>query len=259
MLVVRAEQMNVFKEAALRSFEAEMLIHLREFSPPLFKAAGEGQMREAIQLGVGRAAKYGFTFRGPVRLYLELMLLFGSHFDTDPQYPWAAEILANQDMGLQMLRAKQLFERTMDYRKKVAGPEDAYTLGALKKMLMLIQQPLLPLSSENFIPAMLKVIAYIYPQKAAYIGTEGLEALIRKGMGGAQRQQFTTDRGVALVIGLMLAFGHGCAVDSLYPWIARIVKDEAIADPAARAKRLETEAVTWFKQLLAYFDERALV
>ena len=97
MLVIRPEQMEVFKEAALRSFESEMVAHLAEFSPPLFKAIGEEQMRKAIQFGIDRAGSYGFDFRGPVRLYLELMLLFGSHFDTDPQYPWAAAILTNQD------------------------------------------------------------------------------------------------------------------------------------------------------------------
>ncbi len=254
MLVVRAEQMNVFKEAALRSFKDEMLVHLREFSPPLFNAAGEEQMREAIQLGVGWASTYGFTFRGPVRLYLEHMLLFGSHFDTDPQYPWAAEILVNQDSGSQMQRAERLYEKTMDYRQKVAGSEDSHTLEALKNIAFFAKQPLL-LSSENFIPAMLQEIANIYPQKAVYVGKDGLEALIRKGMGGAQRQRFSTIHGITLVIVLMLAFGHGCGSDPLYPWIAKTLKDDAIIDPEERAKRLEKKALTWLEHVLAYFDK----
>ena len=53
---------------------------------------------------------------------------------------------------------------------------------------------------------------------------------------------------------LMLAFGHGCADDSLYPWIARTLQDEAIADPTARARRLETQALIWLEQELAYYD-----
>ena len=98
-----------------------MVAHLAEFSPPLFKAVGEEQMRKAIRFGIGRADSYGFTFRGPVRLYLELMLLFGSHFDTDPQYPWAAAILTDQDSDPQMQCAERLYEVTMDYREEVAG------------------------------------------------------------------------------------------------------------------------------------------
>lgn len=256
MLVVRAEQMNVFKEAALRSFKEEMLVHLSEFSPPLFKAVGEAQMRAAIDLGVSRAATYGFTFRGPVRFYLELMLLFGSYFDSDPQYPWAKEILIKKDVEPQMQRAELLYEKTMDYRQKVAGPDNIFTLNALKKSLMLAQMPFpLPSASVEFSPAMLKLIAYVYPQKAAYNGGDGFEALINKGIGGAQRQQLSTVRGKALVIGLMLTFGHGCAMDPLYPWITSILQDETIADPEERVKRLEIEAVAWLKQLQASIDE----
>jgi hypothetical protein len=253
MLVIRPEQMEVFKQAALRNFETEMVAHLGEFSPPLFKAVGEEQMRQAIQLGIGRADSYGFTFRGPVRLYLELMLLFGSHFDTDMQYPWAAEILTNQDFGPQMQRAMRLYEKTMDYRQQVAGPGDAYTLKGLRNISIFARQPS-AISSENFISDMLREIRFIYPQKAAYVGDEGIEALIRKGIGGARKQRFSTVRGAVLVTLMMLAFGHGCGADPLYPWIARTLQDEAITDPEARAERLEKEAVAWLEHVLAYFE-----
>jgi hypothetical protein len=251
MLVIRPEQMEVLKEAALRSFEDEMLEHLAEFSPPLFKAVGEEQMRKAVSFGIGQAKSYGFTFRGPVRLYLELMLLFGTHFDTDPQYPWAAEILTDQDTGSQMDRAERLYEKTMDYREKVAGPQDAYSLEALKQIAIFARQHI-SLPSHDFIPGMLQYINIIYPQKADYVGDEGLESLIHKGIECAQLMQFSTVRGMTLVIVLMLAFGHGCAADPLYPWIERTLKDEAIIDAEARAKRLEKKALTWLDHVLNY-------
>ena len=56
---------------------------------------------------------------------------------------------------------------------------------------------------------------------------------------------------------LMLAFGHGCADDPLYPWIARTLQDEAITDGAARATYLEAKALTWLEHVLAYFDKGA--
>jgi len=253
MLVIRAEQMDTFKKAALLSFEDEMVAHLAKFSPPLYKTVGEEQMRKAVQLGINQAAKYGFTYRGPVRLYLELTLLFGSYFDTDPQYPWATEILINQDAGTQMQRAERIYEITMDYREKVAGPEDDYTLKALKNIAIFAQQPF-TISFDNYIPVMLREIAQIYPQKAIYVA--GLEALIRKGMGGAQRQQFATVRGMALVTLLMLTLGHGCGGDPLYPWIARTLNDDVITDPKVKSERLEKKALTWLEHVMAYFDKR---
>lgn len=255
MLLIRSEQMEGFKKAMLRSFENEMVAHLAELSPPLFKAAGEERMRQTIHLGIGRAQSYGFTFRGPVRLYLELMLLFGSYFDNDPQYPWAAEILTDQGPSPQMQRAGRLYEKALDYREKVAGPEDAYTLKALRNIQALARQPL-ELSAEDLVPGLLREIKRIYPQKAAYVGDEGLEVLIHKGIGGARRQRFATARGATWVIVLLLAFGHGCGADPLYPWIARTLKDEAITDSEARAKLLEEKALSWIEYVLAYFDKK---
>ena len=105
---------------------------------------------------------------------------------------------------------------------------------------------------------MLREITRVYPQKAAYVGGEELEALIREGIEGARSYRFSTDRGVALVIVLMLAFGHGCGTDPLYPWIARTLHNEAIADPEARAKRLEKKALTWLEHVLANFHQETL-
>jgi hypothetical protein len=256
MLVIRREQMEVFRAAALRSFEESMVTHLAGFSPPLFKAVGAEQLRIAIRLGMERAAGYGFDLRGPVRLYLELMLLFGSRFDTDPQYPWAAEILTNRDSGSQMQRAERLYERTMDYRRKVAGPADSYTLNALRRIRAFAVQSL-SFPPDALVPTMLGEITQVYPEKAAYIGSEGLSALIRQGGDGARNQRFATPRGMALVVVLMLAFGHGCGADPLYPWIARTLRDERITDPDAKAKRLEKKALTWLDQVLVHLEKGA--
>ena len=204
-----------------------------------------------------RADGHGFTYRGPVRLYLELMLLFGTYFDTDPQYPWATEILTSRDSSSQMQRAERLYDLTMDYRAKVAGPEDAYTHKALRNMAAFARQKPLTLSADDFVSAMLHEIALIYPEKAAYVGDQNLSLLIRKAMDGARVQRFSTTRGMALVVVLMVAFGHGCGADPLYPWIARTLKNETIVDPEARAMRLEKKALTWLDHVLDYFDQGA--
>jgi hypothetical protein len=255
-MIIRAEQIDTMRAASQRTFEDQMVLHLSSFSPPLFKATGEAQMREVIRLGRSQAEASGFDTWGPVQLYLEMMLLFGSHFGDDPQYEWSAEILNDREAGTQMERAEMLYQRTMHYRENVGGPEDEFTLQALRNIRIWADQPL-PLSQENFVPSMLREIERVYPQKAEYVGRDALETLIHHGGKEALGYGFTTARGVALMIVLMLAFGHGCVSDPLYPWIERTLNDEAITDPAARAKRLESKALTWLDHVLAYFDNRA--
>lgn len=249
-MIIRKAQIDELSQGAKSAFEDEMVAHLAEFSPPLFKVIKEEQMREAVRFGVSQADNYGFNLRGPIRLYLESMLLFGSHFDTDPQYPWAGEILKNQNSSLQMNRADSIYEKIINYQEKVSGENAVNTRKALKELLVFAGKPI-NFSSNNFPTAMRQEMARIFPQKTNYIGEDALTALIQEGRAEAQKYRFPTVRGEVLIVALMFAFGHGCTDDLLYPWIARTLKDEKIIDPAARAERLEKKAVTWLEHVLA--------
>lgn len=253
---IRNEQIDILKQVPMRVFEDEMTVHLAEFSPPLFKAIKEDQLRKAIRFGIDRARQYEITFRGPIRLYLELMLLFGSYFDSDPQYPWATEILADQSPASQMERAEKLYDKTCEYREKVGGPRDEYTLKALRDISLFARKPL-QVSSNNLVSTLLEEMGNIYPQKKEFVGEHGLRMLIDKGIATAQDCGFSTVRSIILPVVLMFAFGHGCFDDLLYPWIAKTVQDSAVTDPEDRAKRLEKKSLTWLDHVLAYFDENA--
>ncbi len=250
MLVIRREQMDVFRAAVRRAFEDAMVTHLADFSPLLFQAVGEAQVRTAVQQGMTQAVAYGFDQRGPVRLYLELMLLFGSRFDTDPQYPWATAALTDREAGSQMQRAEYLYEQAQAYRQAVAGPAGAYERRALKA-LRAWTASLPPLPPGDLGAALLGEIAAIYPEKADYVGTEALATLLRKAHDGARNQRFRTPRALTLVATLMVALGHGCGADPLYPWIGRTLRDSGLTDPEAKAKRLEELALAWLDHVLA--------
>lgn len=248
MLQIREEQMLAFEQAALRRFEDEMVAHSRAFSPRLCEIIGEEQLRLALRRAMARAGGYGFTYRGPIRLFIELMFLFGSAFDTDSQYPWAGKILHASDD--QMQRAEQLCDKTLDYQERVSGPNAVNTRRALAELSVLARQHT-TISSADLVGSVLKEMNRIFPHKAAYVGEEGLKALIREGSTEALRYRFPTARGEALLVVLMFAFGHGCTSDPLYPWIARTLKDERIIEPSARAERLQKKAVTWLDHVLA--------
>jgi hypothetical protein len=251
---IRNEQIEILKQVPMRVFEDEMTVHLAEFSPPLFNAIKEDQLRKVIRFGIDRARQYGITFRGPIRLYLELMLLLGSYFDNDPQYPWATEILVDESSASQIQRAENLYDKTCEYREKVGGSRDEYTLKALRGIAEFARKPL-QISSSDLVSTLLDEMGNIYPQKKEFVGEHGLRMLIDKGMATAQEYGFSAVRSLALPVVLMFAFGHGCFNDPLYPWIAKTVQDKAVIDPEARARRLEKKSLTWLDHVLAYFDE----
>ena len=254
MLIIRKEQMEAFEQSAIRNFENEMVRHMKKFSPLHCKVIGDNGVREVIRLGIDRAEKYSLTNRGPVRFYIELMFMFGSDFDTDPQLPWAGKIL-NDPMAMdQMEQADQVHEKTTDYLDNVAGPVNAYTLDALRGIRRAASEDV-TFSGEAFESGMLSQMKRMYPQKCKYVGDAPLRMLIQRGIELATTSSVTTTRGVALFVVLMFALGHGFSDDPLFPWASRTLKDPKIVDPDKRAQRLEDKAITYLDRVLAYLGD----
>ena len=247
-MVIRTEQMQAFEGAVQRQFEDEMMAHSKEFTPRLCAVLGDEQLRIALHSAIERAAGYGFTNRGPVRLFIELMFLCGSGFDNDPQYPAIGRVLRLRED--QMQRAMQIHQGVNDYSDKVAGPENANVRRALRELAAFARAPL-PVSSNHFEEGMLQEMNRMFPQKTAYVGDSSLKALIEEGRTEALKFDFSAVRQQTLVITLMFAFGHGCTGDPLYPWISRTLRDPRIKDADSRAERLERKALTWLDHVLA--------
>ncbi len=248
MWTIRQDQTESFRQHHLQTFEDEMVEHCKQVAPVLCKLIGDGQVRLAVNRGIVQAQTYGFANRGPIRLFIELKLLFGSGFDTDPQYPWVSRTLSASDH--EMVRAEELREKTLEYQKRVSGPDAANTYEALKKLPALARAPI-PFSTQDRVPGMLREMARIFPQKASYLGESALQLLVSKGIAQSEALNFPTPRGELLLVALMFAFGHGCTADPLYPWISRTLHDEKITNPVARAERLEKKALTWLSHVLA--------
>ncbi|MCF6191466.1 MAG: hypothetical protein L3J51_13405 [Cocleimonas sp.] len=116
MLTITKKQMKVFEKASLRSFEDEMVLHSKEFSPKHSEKIGDKKLRIVIQQAMKRANSYGFTLKGPIRIYIELTLLFGRDFDADKKYSGVSEIL--QSDNDEMLRAEKIHDWVLDNNMK---------------------------------------------------------------------------------------------------------------------------------------------
>lgn len=229
-----------------------MMEHSKGFSPKLCKIIGDENLRDALRSAIRRAAGYGFTNRGPVRLYVELMFLCGSAFDTDPQYVPLGQVL--RASGDQAERAELIHQGSLAYLAEVAGPGNVNVRDALKKLSVFAKAPI-PFMLETLPSDLLREMARMFPKKFAYAGEAGLKALIEEGITEAKKYQFIGVRQTTLIVVLKFAFGHGCTQDPLYPWILRTLRDEKIMTAAARAERLERKALTWLAHVLDRNEE----
>ncbi len=247
MLQIRKEQMKAFENAALKRFEDKMTAHSMTFTPRLSKVLGEKQIRKAVQQAMRRAARYGFTNQGPMQLYIELMYICGSDFDTDPQYPTLGKVLNEQ--GDQMERADRIYRGLMDYIEKVSGYGAVFVTEALEALADFVGQPL-PFGPNDFEEGLVREMQRLFPRKADYIGVSGINGLIRESIIEARQYEFPPFRGAALLVILKFAFGHGCTDDLLYPWIFRTIHDRRIGAPEIRARQLEKKSITWLNHVI---------
>ena len=254
MLKIRNEQMQEFKAVSLQKFEDEMVCHIQEFTPPHYLVLGEDGVREVVRLGIREAKRYAFTNRGPVQFYIEMMFMIGSYFDTDPQYPWAAQILNDQTIPDQMERADKLFYEMQEYLKAVAGPQNEYALRAFQSLSAARDQSV-PAMGANFNEEMLRRLDAIYPEKSHYIGEPALSRLIAHAAENADANGMGMDPGPALFSALEFAMGYGFSVDPQFPWVINTINNPAIAEPLKRIERLKSKSLTYLDNVLVYFQQ----
>lgn len=251
MLRISNTQRQAFQAVALARYETDMAAHLAERSPNHAKVLGPDGMLEAVRFGIARAARRGYTLRGPVRLWLELMFLFGGYFDEDPLLPEnAGEFVDCRDPDRQMPTAEQLHAVASDTLAQISGPDNIYNREALTRLQQLAEDDG-PLRRETLEDELFSVFAEAHPQKIETLGEQPHRRLITEAIAQAEEMAVTAPRGIAVFPVLAFIVGSGFAQDPLYPWISRTLDDPTRPDPDQRAARLERRARTYLRHVIA--------
>jgi hypothetical protein len=253
MMIIRQSQMEIFEEAALRRFESDMLVHLSVFAPTHCQVIGESAVRTGIRLGIQRAAGYGLSNRGPVRFFLELMFMYGCHFDTDPQHVWARDALRNEDVPDQMAKAEQLYAKAMAFTAATAGKDYVHAKDALRRARRVPFDDL-PVLGGDFEATMLQRVAEMHPEKVQVLGEATTRSVIERCKALPEALSLAPERGAALCVAATFAVGHGFGQDPLLPWIGRTLTNPAYSDPEVRTRRLHARMMTYLDHVIAGFD-----
>lgn len=248
MLVITNAQRRIFQDSGWERFASEMVEHMRAFAPAHCRVIGEPNVRRVVDLGIAKGKGFGFTYRGPLRFTLELMFLFGSQFDSDPQFPaWAGALLRRGDADDQMYRAELIYRGLEDFYQRVVGPNRQHVLRALERTLELCRSPL-PFPEQEIEPGLLRAMEQLYPEKFAYLGAAAHRALIRQGLLAADRHQLDTTRGRTTLCLAMSMMGHAVVGDALYPWFDVPLRDNV--SPTKRGPRLERRVAIYLDRTI---------
>lgn len=101
MLVVRKEQVAVFRTDAEKRFAERMRAYLAEEYPARCAALGAEGTKQLVWKGMETAGRYGIDTEGPDSAtvgLIELMVEWGERLERSPERAWAERILAEPDV-----------------------------------------------------------------------------------------------------------------------------------------------------------------
>ncbi len=250
MLKIREEQMTTFRAAAFRRFEGDMVEHVKEFFPNHYRIAGEQIVRNVIQYGIERSQIYDFTTERDMCLYITVMFMLGSNFDTDFFYPWAPEILKDKSESDPSVRSDKLADAALDFMKRTAGENNSDINRALltlsKEHTQIISKDL----TGNFAIQAKNLLQRFYHRKYTVLGDRTIDRLVNVGRKTGADYGITSSNGQILLIVLMFFLGSACDREPFLPWIKDILTDPAMEDQDKKIKRLYEESVNYMEKWL---------
>lgn len=95
------------------SLELEIYNLLSNIYPEKSKYQGSLVMNELIQTGIKNSKEYGLTSYRNVVVFTTMMLMLGSGFDDDLQFPWALKVLNDESIKDQNLKTLRLYKLAM--------------------------------------------------------------------------------------------------------------------------------------------------
>ena len=239
MFVVKTNQISALR---LSEFEMEMVAHVREFFPNHFFSMQETGTRNTIQYGYLNAKKYGFNTQRNVCLYLNNMLVLGSNFDIDPQYPWAIEILNDKKEKDPRQRADKLTDKMLNIFGRITGPREIdinYALHNLNNNSADIFQNIMNSQLKDVLP----FLKTQYPKKYEVIGESNLNQLMKMAKAKVIDYGITSEPNIVMFIMFMFLCGAGFDKDPQFPWAFRILSDLELKDENQKSKLLFDKAI----------------
>ena len=123
MLIIRKEQMAVFEKHLDSRFHEFLRKHVREYMAVEEKELSNQSVDELIRLAISRASSYRVTMERDIALFLDLMILKGRDFDSDPKLLWARKILDSKDSdGSEKMQ--KIYRRLEAFENRKALPEE---------------------------------------------------------------------------------------------------------------------------------------
>ena len=249
MLNIGSEQMGRMHRVAGEFFVDELLDHAKTGFPLALQFAGPDQLRKSLRLLMRYAEDHGFTTRGPVRLFADLGLLFGTRVGDDPFHPWIGQITGERSVGTEAERGERLHQATLAYFAEVITPEEDRMARALQRLVQF--EPTRAFASSGDLEArMPEVLNLLYPAKLRRARPDAAVALAKLHAVLADSGPNQSPALSGWLACLKFYFGHHAERDPLHPWIEATLVESGGLEAGARLAVLRERTLAYARALI---------
>ena len=236
MLTIRNSQIKAFEQSSFKRFEDLMVAHVQQYFPHHYFVIQDANIRATIQYGYSRAQLYGLKTIRNVCLYINNMLLLGSNFDSDPQYPLANKILTDKSKD-DNDRIDALSTAVLNLLESISGPSSMYIYRSvlfITKNADSLYDEFCKSNTDNAF----RHFEQLFKTKYEVIGKENLQCLVQYGRRQAQSYNIMSEPKILIYIIFMFMLGSGFDRDPQFPWTAEILKSKSITSEGEKIAEL---------------------
>ncbi|MBC8954052.1 hypothetical protein [Xenorhabdus sp. PB62.4] len=240
------EQCNKLKNHSINTYIDELVAHCNESYPYLEMQLGKEGLRTVLTDAIEKTKNDGFDQRGPVQLYIDMLILFGAEFQTDSQYSWIKTILDNYANLGQLEKTTLLYHKINRYFNEVQGEQDEYLKTSLLK-LQSINIEGLNVQWNTYESNVDALLNSLYPQKYRYIKQNNVKKLIQFGVEKSGQYDIENANESAFLTLIMFLLGHQFDQDIFLPHLNTKLFRQYYSDTDSAIMKIEKEVKDYLR------------
>lgn len=235
MFLIRNQQINIFNSIKPAVFESQLEKHIAEHFPQQLSLMGSAGLRKLINKGYKDAGRYKITTSAALCIYIDMMIMLGHAFTTDPQLPWIADIFEEDGRIIATENLHTAYRKTISF---FVNTEEKNLLLPYEQWISIMDwsfQKIEQVFKTDFQKSFAGFLEKFWPQK--YKGMVK-PVQVYDAINEARNIGFTTGVNIAYYCTLRFLLGHNFADDPQYPWIVKALKDDSMNDEIYSVKYL---------------------
>ena len=217
-------QLRALEAFRYATFRPRMLQHLGNHFRELAVLCGEEGFGKIIDDAVPRIEALGLQSNYEACIFIDLSVMLGRGFDTDPLLSWVQAIL-ERPLPDKTAWMEKLMNAAVKFRQQILGAEERPPAAMFDKIIQAsyddIEDAIKPLSRVAF----LEYLDALWPEKFTVVDESGFGKLLEESVAVARAHGILSQEGARYVCLLMFLLGHQFHHDFQYEWLMNILND----------------------------------